>query len=262
MVIPQNPLLNYTGEPTYNRYTPEKNPSFYDRLKEKFNTFAEKGIYGNTGMTLGDIYGALSNFDYADKYSGLINQGALDSPNTNHFKNFGADSLATINDMKTQARQGYYDTLANNELNRAASISNSNNNARSINTQRAMNALIDNQKYQADRAANLDLTNQLNNINAQQAQQQSMNDRLRMYGEEARDTANRQDRANYYMNLIKALNAKNKAKTSLADIMNAAKEREFGFNTRNNTYKDVAGDASGNIYQKNTVKRKKYSNRN
>ena len=221
-------------------YSEENTPS-----SEKNNNFLD-GI--SSGATIGDVLGMAGNFYQADKIMKTIEANrAGDTPNINAFKDYGKKGLDTLDKTKEYVNQIRDEKLKDLELSRTGSIKRNQNSTRSINTLRALNlatdAGVNNQK---DEMYNT-FAQQMMSILGQQTGMENQKDQVVMQGEDTRDDRDRQDRDNYFSQLITGYKNKGQVMSETGRNLNQIKSNEVGLKAVNNMTNYVQDDGNGNI---------------
>lgn len=153
-----------------------------------------------TGPTIGDYAGMAGNlFNAFAPLMNTLNNRKGDKPNINAYKNFGKDALEANSQMKDYVAGQRENALTALRQQMNSSKAANRDNARSINTIRALDLATDmgygkgmNSIYDA-------FSQQMMGILGQQAQLENQQDQYVMAGEQARDLADRQDRDNFYI---------------------------------------------------------------
>ena len=221
-------------------YSEENTPS-----SEKNNNFLD-GIL--SGATIGDVLGMAGNFYQADKIMKTIEANrAGDTPNINAFKDYGKKGLDTLDKTKEYVNQIRDEKLKDLELSRTGSIKRNQNSTRSVNTLRALNlatdAGVNNQK---DEMYNT-FAQQMMSILGQQTGMENQKDQVVMQGEDTRDDRDRQDRDNYFSQLITGYKNKGQVMSETGRNLNQIKSNEVGLKAVNNMTNYVQDDGNGNI---------------
>lgn len=152
-----------------------------------------------TGPTVGDYVGMAGNlFNAFAPLMNTLNNRKGDKPNINAYKNFGKDALEANSQMKDYVAGQRENALTALRQQMNSSKAANRDNARSINTIRALDLATDmgygkgmNSIYDA-------FSQQMMGILSQQSQLENQQDQYVMAGEQARDLADRQDRDNFY----------------------------------------------------------------
>lgn len=190
----------------------------------KNKSFNIKNVLGNT--TLGDVMGMAGNLYQSDKIMDTIMKNrAGDTPNINAFKDYGKNGLETLDKSKDYINQIRDNKLKDSELSRTSTIKRNNNSARSINTLRALNLATDAQvNNQKDNIQDV-FSQQMMSILNQKSGMQNQQDQMVMQGEQSRDLADRQDRDNFYNQLITGYKNNGEVISQTGKDLNAIKTR-------------------------------------
>lgn len=204
--------------------------------------------------TLGDMismYGAYKAGH--DPYELTMQQRAGDTPNINPYENYGQRGLNKMEETKLNLQNNLDQAIQNNQLNTNAAMSNANSNARSINTARAMGLAIGAQQRQADNKAYQQYANQIANINGKIAGMLDQQDKMVMTGNQLRDENDRKDRDNFYTQLQKDVETRNKSTQYMGAYLNKIKERDYKQNLVNESSEIFSIDSNGNLKAKRNV---------
>jgi hypothetical protein len=152
-----------------------------------------------TNPTVGDYVGMAGNlFNAFAPLINTLNNRKGDKPNINAYKNFGKDALEANSQMKDYVAGQRENALTALRQQMNSSKAANRDNARSVNTIRALDLATDmgygkgmNSIYDA-------FSQQMMGILSQQSQLENQQDQYVMAGEQARDLADRQDRDNFY----------------------------------------------------------------
>lgn len=249
---------NYYNSLNSEEYTSEEQEPINDNNNSKKGSFlsnvgqvAKNFINDSNLPTLGDainLYGKYkAAYDPADM---TLKNRAEDTPNINPYENYGVRGLQRMEDVKNNLRNNLDQAIQNNQLNTNAYKSQANNNARSINTMRAMNLATEAQQMAADNAAYMQYAQQVANIDSQIAQMMNHQDQMQMSGNYQRDIADRQDRDNFNKQLQQDIATRNRGIQEIGKTLNDWKERDFNFNTINQLSKDFKVNKDGTISAK------------
>ena len=229
-------------------------------IGNSLNNFGKEFINGVKGIdtdkmpTLGDMiamYGAYKAGH--DPYELTMQQRAGDTPNINPYENYGQRGLNKMEETKLNLQNNLDQAIQNNQLNSNASRANANANARSINTARAMGLAIDAQQRQADNQAYSQYGNQIANINGKIAGMLDKQDKMVMSGNQLRDENDRKDRDNFYTQLQKDIETRNKSTQYMGAYLNNIKERNYKQNLVNESSEIFGIDSNGNLKAKRNV---------
>jgi len=198
-------------------------------------------VFGDIAGMAGSMHSA-----YAGKRNTLINR-AGDKPNINVFTDFGKESLKTIEDSKGLVQRMGDIQRDEIELARRSATAQNRQTARGINTMRAMDLASQANANKLDMQVYQNELQQLLGISGQQAQMQAARDQAVMQGEQARDLADRQDRDQFYTNMIRDEQSIGQGWQQLGKSMNKVQERNATVNAMNNAYSNFAVDINGRI---------------
>lgn len=204
--------------------------------------------------TLGDLismYGAYKAGH--DPYELTMQQRAGDTPNINPYENYGQRGLNKMEETKLNLQNNLDQAIQNNQLNSNAMRANANANARSINTARAMGLAIDAQQRQADNQAYSQYSNQIANINGKIAGMLDQQDKMVMTGNQLRDDNDRRDRDNFYTQLQKDIETRNKSTQYMGAYLNNIKERNYKQNLVDESSEIFSIDSNGKLKAKRNV---------
>ena len=184
--------------------------------------------------TGGDVLGIYGNLKQAfDPYKTTLANRGSDTPNVNQYKDFGKDSLKTIDSMKGIIGQTK-DAQIKELLDRAAgNVSKNRNTARGVNTLRALDIASNNATLDAISGINNNYASQMLGILGQEAQMEAQRDANVMKGEALADDANRQDKDAFYSQLSRDQQAIGEAYTRTGKAFNDIKERDVNENFMN-----------------------------
>ena len=184
--------------------------------------------------TGGDVLGIYGNLKQAfDPYKTTLANRGSDTPNVNQYKDFGKDSLKTIDSMKGIIGQTK-DAQIKELLDRAAgNVSKNRNTARGVNTLRALDIASNNATLDAISGINNNYASQMLGILGQEAQMEAQRDTNVMKGEALADDANRQDKDAFYSQLSRDQQAIGEAYTRTGKAFNDIKERDVNENFMN-----------------------------
>lgn len=201
------------------------------------------------GATFGDILGMAGNWYQSDKIMKLIEQNrAGDTPNINAFKDYGKEGLKSLDKTKQYVNQVRDKVLKDLELSRGSSAKRNRNSARGVNTQRALDLATDAQINDAQEKSYATFAEQMMNILGNEANMKNNIDSVVMQGEQARDLADRQDRDNYFSQLITGHKNKGKVISETGRNPNQIKERNVMENLINQlSAYGITVDKNGNL---------------
>lgn len=152
--------------------------------------------------TGGDVLGILGNLHqgFSGKTNTLANR-AGDTPNINHFADFGKKGLETLDGAKNSLQEILsMNEKALTEAKLAAQKTNTRT-ARGINTQRALNLASEANTNRALESLYSNYAQQMLGLTGQQANLETQQDQMVMQGNSAADLANRQDRDAFFTQL-------------------------------------------------------------
>lgn len=239
-----NPILNRVPSPI--SYTNENDINKTINNKEKRGKIKkEKGLSENEETifpyhlpTAGDLMSMWGIYKQGtDPLKLTQEQRAGDTPNINHYKDYGKKGLQRLEETKDFLRQQHNKNLADLITERDTAIARNRAGARGINTQRALDLATDVQNYKAQNNAYMNYLNQVNQVMGMEANALNQMDQMVMQGETARDLADRQDRDNYYTQLQRDTRYRNNMIQNLGQFLNNIKERQHTENMIN-TYSD------------------------
>lgn len=207
----------------------EERPSFLDTISDFF-----KGGNSASLPTFGDALGMYSNVKQARDLKDLtLKNRATSTPNVNAFRDFGKQSLKTIDDSVKYINQVRDENLRELALGRNAASKKARRNARSLNTQRAMDIAIDNNMNSSMSDIYSNFASQMLGILSGRSQLEASIDSQVMSGEQSRDLADRQDRGAFYTNIAQNTKDNNLAMSSIAKSLNDLKGRGVNQNILN-----------------------------
>lgn len=247
-------------DPTLLQNVADSLGGFRRKVGNSLNNFGKDFINGvnkidtNKLPTLGDMismYGAYKAGH--DPYELTMQQRAGDTPNINPYENYGQRGLNKMEETKLNLQNNLDQAIQNNQLNSNAMRANTNANARSINTARAMGLAIDAQQRQADNQAYSQYGNQIANINGRIAGMLDQQDKMVMTGNQMRDDNDRKDRDNFYTQLQKDIETRNKSTQYMGAYLNNIKERNYKQNLVNESSEIFGIDSNGNLKAKRNV---------
>jgi len=226
-------------------YTPSTTSASKDSA-EGSEGFKMSNLLG--GATFGDMLGMAGNFYQADKIMKTIKENrAGDTPNINAFKDYGKKGLETLDKTKQYVNQVRDEKLKDLELSRTGSIKRNSNSARSVNTVRALNLATDAGVNNTKEETFNSFAEQMMSILGQQAGMENQKDQVVMGGEDVRDDRDRQDRDNYFSQLITGYKNKGQVMSETGRNLNQIKSNEVGLKAVNNMTNYVQDDGNGNI---------------
>ena len=217
------------------------------------DTTADEKTFDKYVPKIGDAIGMVGNYISAfDPMKNTLENRAGDSPNTNEFKDFGKDSLETLDkagenlslqkDISKQRLLGQ--ARASKKAGRAG--------ARGINQVRATDFLTDMGTNQGDQNIDLSYANSVMDLLAKKSGLQSNIDQVVMGGEQAKDLANRQDRDNFYTQMSKDIATKGQGVQQMGKDMNDIAMNPQVLALLQQLGKYVSYDAKGQLIAKTT----------
>lgn len=222
-----NDLHKYSDNP-YKTSTSTKTPSINPGDDNDTQGLFGKKLVENIGKYIKDNPGlpgnALSVFGVLDGMNRprktVMNNRATDTPNVNYLKNVGEDALQSL-----MLKQGMVDGVTQNqlqdlELSKRGLQSRLRNTSRGVNTSRALDIATELQSGQQERSIRNNQTQQLSAILSEIANNQMAKGQIQAQGEQARDLADRQDKDNYYTQLMKADAFKSNSLQHLGGMIN------------------------------------------
>lgn len=189
----------YTVQDEFNKGVTTDNKE--DETKQTFwDKFSD--AIGKSNLSTGDYIGiAGSLISTFGPYLNTLKERSTDTPNINTFKNFGLDALNSIDKSKEFVKQQEDESLKDLNRDRTTVIKRNRNSAMGVNTQRALDLATDAGVISNTGKIHSQTAQTMANILGQQAQLQNQKDSMIMQGEQARDLADRQDKANFYIQL-------------------------------------------------------------
>lgn len=231
----------------------ENKPGFFNRLGNRLKTIASN-VDTDKLPTIGDMVGMYGMYRAGnDPYELTMQQRAGDTPNINPYENYGQRGLNKMEDVKNSLKNNLDKAIQNNQLNTNAYKTQANSNARSINTARAMGLAIDAQQRQADNQAYMQYANQIANVDAKIAGMLDQQDKMVMSGNQMRDEADRRDRDNFYTQLQRDIETKNKSTQYMGAYLNKIRERNYKQNLVGESSEIFSIDSNGNLKAKKNV---------
>lgn len=236
-------------------YTPSTTSASKDSA-EGSEGFKMSNLLG--GATFGDMLGMAGNFYQADKIMKTIKENrAGDTPNINAFKDYGKKGLETLDKTKQYVNQVRDEKLKDLELSRTGSIKRNSNSARSVNTVRALNLATDAGVNNTKEETFNSFAEQMMSILGQQAGMENQQDQVVMGGEDVRDDRDRQDRDNYFSQLITGYKNNGQVMSETGRNLNQIKSNDVMQNLINQlSAYGITVDANGQLSSKGTKKTK------
>ena len=182
-------------------------------------------ILGST--SLGDVIGMAGTLTSTFGPSKITQDNrAGDTPNINHFKNYGNEAMATLDRSKGALAGSRDANLKGLDVARANSMSQNRASARGSNTQRALDLATDGQVNQQQQAIYNAFEQQLAQIFGQESQMSMGIDQVKMSAEQGKDQADRADRDNYFSNMAQDVATKGTGLQKIGKDLNQVKTRE------------------------------------
>ncbi|MGL6064449.1 MAG: hypothetical protein ACRC0V_06690, partial [Fusobacteriaceae bacterium] len=208
-----------------------------------------------SGITAGDLlagYGGISSTLDAEK--NIYQNRAGDLPNINAYKNYGKDSLKTLEGSKDYLTTLKNEQLRNLELSKNSLSKRNRNSARGINTLRALD--ITGEASARDAEASIYANNasqMINNLN-QKANMEGRRDEIVMRGEEGKNLADTMDRDNFYTQLGENIRNKGDMFQKIGAVLNNKQRNKLIEKLINSRYKDVEIDTDKGVSLKKIKK--------
>lgn len=221
-----------------------------DISEEGNGGFNLKDIIGDT--TFGDVLGLVgTGINTFGPYRNTQKNRAGDTANINHYKNYGESALQSIDESKNFINSMLESQINDLEMSKNSSKNSVRNSARSINTLRALENMVDSSTDKARTGVYNSFTNQMMNILNSEAQTKLNIDGTRMKGESERDLADRHDRDNYFTQLGRDIATMGTGLQHGAKHINNMKERTVQGRLLNSLYNNFQADiTSGKITPK------------
>ena len=203
--------------------------------------------------TLGDLTGMSGNFFQAyAPYLETLNNRSTDQPNINPFKDFGKNTINTLEGEKGAVKQMRDNALSALELSRTAQTKRGRNMSRGINQQKASDlaTLQIADKGQTDIYNNS--LSQLLGISDRIANAQSQQDQMVMQGEQYRDLSDRQDKDIFSKEHTQDLRNLGNMISVQGDTFNKIKQRKATLKAASNENPNFYLDANGNVMSRST----------
>jgi len=180
---------------------------------------------------------------------------AGDTPNVNAFQNFGQDAIKTNEDILGLVKGQAANAATRLRRNAVATKRSARGTSRSINTQRAMDTLIDLETNAQELGVDDNLSQQMMSILGNKASLQNTKDQVVMTGEQQRDLADRQDRDNFYTQMGQDIATKGQGVQTIGKDLNAMSENQMYMKMLNQMSKYFQFDSQGNIIGINQAKK-------
>ncbi len=179
---------------------------------------------------------------------------AGDTPNINAFQNFGQDALSTNEDMLGLVRAQAANAATKLNRGAVATKRSARGTSRSINTQRAMDTLIDLETNAQELGIDDNLSQQMMQVLGNRTGLQNTRDQVVMGGEQQRDLADRQDRDAFYTQMAQDISTKGEGIQTIGKDLNAMSENQMYMKMLNQMSKYFQFDSQGNIIGINQAK--------
>jgi hypothetical protein len=177
---------------------------------------------GNTVGALANVYGILAPFANTE-----ANRAAT-PPNVNHYKGFGEDALKANQDAMDYSKSVLDNLYREIDEQTATAKKASRNSARSINTSRVLDSLVDTKAMRSREQSTFRFLQQIAQLYNKKSELENIQDKMTMSGETAKDLANRQDTDNYYSNRASNIaNAANLGQGLGANINQVSYDKEM-----------------------------------
>lgn len=211
-----------------------------------------------SNISLGDAFTLAGTYASAtDPLKNVNENRAGDQPNVNHFRNFGKEGIAKIQEQKGYVEGQKAEALMKTTRTASASKKAMRNSARGVNTMRALDLASDMTKNSAESDIYSNFAQQMMQITGAEAQMENAQDEAVMGGEQARDLADRQDRDNYYTQRGLALANRGTGIQQMGKNINEIKMNQMKLKLLESLGEYVTMDANGNIIAKNQETAKK-----
>lgn len=211
-----------------------------------------------SNVSLGDAITLAGTYASAtDPLKNVNENRAGDQPNVNHFRNFGKEGIAKIQEQKGYVEGQKAEALMRTTRTASASKKAMRNSARGVNTMRALDLASDMTKNSAESDIYSNFAQQMMQITGAEAQMENAQDEAVMGGEQARDLADRQDRDNYYTQRGLALANRGTGIQQMGKNINEIKMNQMKLKLLESLGEYVTMDANGNIIAKNQKTAKK-----
>lgn len=218
-------------------------PVDVDNSNKKFNWENFGKTFTNSVLgqaTPGDILGIAGQiYGYDRMMKNTLEQRAGDTPNINHYKDFGKKGLETIQSNKQYINQIRDNMLKDLDTSITALKSSNRNSARGINTLRALDIASELGANKQRNEIYNQFLNAMSSLYSQEANQHNIMDNIIMQGEAQRDLADKQDRDNFYSNFSQNIASKSAGLQNIAKNINKIQERktkETALNSLANDY--------------------------
>ena len=173
---------------------------------------------------------------------------AGDTPNINHYKDFGNDALDVLDETKGYVGDMKDNALLDLETARTGNVKRNRNTARGVNTMRSLDLASSAQANQAQGNIYDVFARQMMQILNQEAGVENQQDSMVMQGEERKDIADRQDRDNFYTQMAQDIATKGTGLQETGKDLNAIKQNQVVENLINQLSKyGITIDGQGNL---------------
>lgn len=211
----------------------EEELSFMQRLLAGTKNVAGKGVKAlgeymtSPGApTLGDALGIYGNYKQGQVgVNSVLANRAGDTPNVNHFLNYGKEGLRTMDEASQYARQIRDSNLRDIDAAQRGVTGRMRKSARGVNTLRSFDLAAGSSFEDARRGAYNDYSKAMADFLTARAGMQDARDAQVMGAEANRDLADRQDRDAFFTNLGQARIDQARAMTQVGQNLNQLKER-------------------------------------
>lgn len=195
----------------------DEKPSFLESISDSLG-----------GYSVGDIIGMGAGLmgGYQARKNTLANR-AGDTPNINPYKDFGQEALESVDAAMQGLEYSRDRELQDINLDRTGALNRNNRSTRSINTQRALNAMVDSASSSAKGKAHSKFGSQISEMLLRKAQLQNQKDQMVGQGEYLRDTNDRKDRDAFYTQLGEDNQSITTGYQNLGKSLNAGLTREM-----------------------------------
>lgn len=213
-----------TGDNTYTPSLGKTTLASAEAGSEEGGTSSAKGVLG--GLTAGDLTSLFGQVAGAFQGRNDVNRNrAGDTPNVNHFENYGEDGLARIEESKEYIAGQRDNSLKDLERARLSATRTNRNSARGVNSKRALDLATYQGANQGREGIYDSFSKQMSALFQQQAEFENDQDLRVMTGEEGKDLADRKDRDNYHTQLSQANQDRNTGLQNIGKSFNSIKGR-------------------------------------
>lgn len=196
------------------------------------NTDIEEGAESNfldtlNLMTGGDAVGMVGNLISTFKpMDNTLENRAKDTPNINHFEDFGNDALDVLDESKGLVGDVRDNALSDLETARTGNVKRNRNTARGVNTMRSLDLAASAQANQVQKDIYDNFAKQLMSIFSQEAGIENQQDSMVMQGAERKDIADRMDIDNFYSQMAQDIATKGTGLQETSYDLNQMKLRQ------------------------------------